>query len=372
MNNALFKKMHFTVLSFYAAIFIFTVCGLFLSMPVNLIKVLVFFMFVADVYFIGVFYSTKREKVTLSTRSMAYFYYKASFVLKNIITIVPFILTILTLLVVFNIVSFNMIVSKSIKTIDLFTYTYPSLFFIYITRIGQFFYYFAKKYPTVFIARILSKVTLVIFLLLTTTCMVVYINLSSKVFSKVFTTQNALIEELTYSASMTLSEYLEDRYNDEERALAFSAFSDTNNIKEIMLRMGNSLYKSPDNIDFYKKHFIFDMLILKSDEFILVLTGKDYSNVVYLTIIIFIAITSFILFPLILLSQKLMEDNIASAINIMVDGFHLQGSNIAIDTTDMKDSEILEMCRGYNNNFLALKYRDLYMSDIKKREIADE
>lgn len=372
MNNTLLKKMNFSVLSFYALMFIFTISALLFSMPINIIRVSIFFIFVSDIYFIITYYSSKKEKAELNTKSLEFFKVKGFFILENLITVVPFFITVLTLLIVFNIVSFNMIVSKNIDTLNFFTYTYPNLFFIYIIRIGQFFYSFAKKCNTKFIASICSKVTLLAFLLITIVFFLAYNNLNSRVVSKVFTTQNQFIEELTYSTSIYLSEYLEDRYSDEERNQIFSDFAATNNVKEIMLRVGNSLYQTNDNREFLAKHFIFDMLILKSEEFILTLSGKNFSRVIYITVLAFIIIASILLFPVILLSRMLLQKTVANAVDIMVEGLNVKSSNIAIDTSDMEKSEMLELCKGYNDIYLAMKYRDLYMNDVQKRDVEDE
>ncbi len=372
MNNIVLKKMNFAVLIFYTSMLTFTISSLFFSMPVNLIKVCVFFMFVADVYFVATFYSDKREKSKLNTKSIKSWYSKISFILENIFTLTPFFLTFLTLLMVFNVVSFNMVISKSINTVNFFTYTYPNLFFLYIIRIGQFYYAFTKRYQTKFVSSICSKMMLLLFLLLTTIFFLVYTNFNSRVVSKVFTPQNEFIEQLSYNASLYLSEYLQDSYSDSERNEVFSDFATTNNIKEIMLRVGTSLYKTSDRNAFFSKHFVFDMLILKSEEFILILPGKNFSNVVYITLLVFIAITAFILLPVIILCTTLMQKMIANPVNIVIEGFEVRNFNAAIDLTDMEDNEIRKLSEGYNNIYLAQKYRDTCMIDITKRDIEDE
>ncbi len=372
MNNTILKKMHFAVLIFYISILAFTISSLLFSFPVNLIKVCVLFMFAADIYFVATFYSSKREKTKLNTKSIKSWWNKVAFIIENLLILVPFFLTFLTLLMVFNVVSFNMIISKSVNTVNFFTYTYPNLFFLYIIRIGQFYYSFTKKYTSKLISSICSRTTLLLFILLTTTFFLVYNNFNSRVVSKVFTSQNAFIEELTYNASIYLSEYLEDSYSDTERNEIFSDFAATNNIKEIMLRVGTSLYKTADRDSFFNKHFIFDMLILKSDEFVLILPGKNFSNTIYITMLVFIAMSLFILLPVIILNAMLMQKMVVNPVNIIVEGFEVRNFNAAIDISDMEDNEVKNLSEGYNNIYLAQKYRDTCMIDITKRDIEDE
>ncbi len=372
MNNFALKKMNFIILSFYALTFIFTIFNLIFSIPITVVKVFIFFMFVSDVYFVVTFYSSKREKLKLNKKSKVYLRAKLIFVLQNLMTLLPFFLTILTLLMAFNIVSFEMIVSKNITTVNFFTYAYPNLFFIYLIRIGQFYYHFAKKYHCQFVASICSKLTLIIFVLLAGIFFIVYYNLNKMVIHKVFTSQNEFIEQLIYNTSMSLSEYLEDSYSDDERRQIFSDFASTNNVKEIMLRVGTSLYQTSDRNDLFNKNFIFDMLIVKSDEFVLVLPGKDFSNAIYLTIIIFIAITACTLFPMIVFLKTILNKMIAAPIRIMTEGIKYKESNAIIDLEDMEDDELLELYTSYNNIYIALKYRDLFMNDMPKREVSDE
>ncbi len=372
MYNKILKKMEFIVSTIYVSITIAVLYFLLFDLSHNLIRIFIFTMLIFDVYFIITFYSHKKaSKNNFNKKNIKDWIYKIIFIMKNIIVVLPFFVTLLTLLLVFNLISIENLVSRGPRMINLLTYVYPNLFFIYMLRIGQFYYFFSKEYNTKIISDINAKTTISSFILISIVFFVLYINFNDKVLNKIFVKHNNTLEQISYEANSSLSEFLQDYYSDKDREIAFDDFAKTYDIKEIGLRVGPSLYKSENYDAFVKKHFVFETLILKSAEFILVLSGKKFIITIYLAIIIYIIITAFIILPQVIITRFFMEAKFGRQIKIICSGFEDEKFNLAVDTKNMSDDEILKLSKYYNNIYLPLKYRDIYIKKNKDEEEAE-
>ncbi len=368
MNTKILKKINIAVCSLYLlnifAIFFFLSANVFH----NFIKAFISIILIIDLYFITIFYSSKQEKkdnTTVNRKSIKYLLSKAIFIIKNIIILAPFFITLLTILLVFNIISIDNIISRNATVISLLTYLFPNLFFVYILRIGQFFYYFSKIYKSKFISDIVSKIAISLFVLISILFMITYFAFNNKILDRLLLNYKNVLEEISFEASSSLSQYLQDDFTDTQRIEAFEDFASAYDIEEIVLRVGGVLYKSENYDDFKKSHFVFETLILKSAEFTLILSGKKFSTPIYISILIFIAASLLLILPLIFIIRFLLLSKIGRYITIMCNGFLNEEFNLSIDINSMEENEILSLAKCYNNIFLPLKYRNKYMNDNK-------
>lgn len=371
MNNKILKKITFIVSTLYVSTIMVILSLLLFNLSHSLIRSFILSILIFDVYFIIVFYSKKNVvKNSFNKKNIKDWIEKIIFIIKNITIILPFFVTLFTLLLVFNVISIDNLVLRGSTTIGLLTYLYPNLFFVYILRVGQFYHFFTKEYETKVIGDINSKAAISSYILISIVFFVLYVNFNDRVLNKIFIGYNDALEEISYEANTSLSEFLQDYYTDTDRQVAFADFAKTYDIEEMRLRVGPSLYKSDNYDNFIEDHFIFEILILKSAEFTLVLSGKKFIVTIYLSIIMYIIITAFIIIPQVIITRFFMEVKFGRQIKIICRGFEDEKFNLNIDIKDMPNDEILRLSKYYNDIYLPLKYREIYIREIKEEEVS--
>lgn len=310
----------------------------------------VVFEIILDFYFVlSVFFKVKDNKIVFQKIGFAH-------LIPGFARILPFLFSLATFLFMNKIIALSDIYSGPDFAISFFR-IYPNLFFIYIIRIFQFYYNFTNEYKYKIVAAVNVKIFFIMFFIIS-----VLFFLSYAVFINFTNDSYKEFKRLVVSGSnLTLSESLKDGYAEDERKEACKSFANKYGIGEVRLSVGQRLYADDDYDKMLSEKHVFQFTVLKTPEFVFV--TKDYVNVyAYAALALYILLTFILIVPVIIFSRYVMRVEIGNVLYIMKNGFSDKHFNLGVDTSKLSEGEMKEVSELYNNKYLPLKYRDIYIS----------